>query len=164
MIQVKDNLLKSYSGTHKVEPRNAGIASDNYNYLQITIPDTLKENQEYTFCFKLKQFNGSREFSVMLYDKDHIKSAGASRFNVSDGRSYFNFIYREGVTVDILVYVDMSGETRGVGAEIKDMIIVEGYHKNTDEEVVYLPNQDDVKADNQAIFPIGGGYHEVYPL
>lgn len=164
MINVKDNLLKGYSGTHKIEPRNKGTASDNYNYQQITIPDTFEENQKYTFCFRFKQFNGSGEFSVTLHDKSNTKRAGVARFNVSDSRFYLNFIYRAGVTDDILIYADVSGETRGVGAEIKDMIIVDGYHEETGGEIVYLPNKNDIKADNQAIFPIGGGYHDIYPL
>lgn len=165
MIQVKENLLKDNSGTHKVEPRNKGTASDNYNYLQITIPDKFEENQKYTFCFRFKQFNGSGEFEVKLYNKDNTKSAGSKRCNVNDGRFYFNFIYRAGVTVNLLVYVDIAGETRGVGAEVKDMIIVEGYHEKTGGEIVYLPNKNDVKADNQAIFPIGGGtFKEVFPI
>ena len=161
---VSENLLKGNSGTHKVELKNKGTASDNYNYLKITAPATLEENQKYTFCFRFKQFNGSGEFSVMLYDKDNIKRFGSARLNVSDDRHYFNFIYRAGLTINLLVYVDLSGETRGAGAEIKDMIIVDGYYEKTGKEIIYLPNKNDVKPENQAIFPIGGGYHEVYPL
>ena len=154
---IKDNLLKGYSGTQKIEPRNEGTDSDNYNYRQITIPATLEENQKYTFCFKFKQFNGSGEFSVMLYDESNTKRAGEAIFVVSDGKFYLNFIYRAGVTDNILIYSDVSGETRGAGAEIKDMIIVDGYHEETGGEIVYLPNKNDVKAENQAIF-LSGGY------
>lgn len=157
MIQVKENLLKGYSGTHKIEPKNNGTASDNFNYQKIIIPATLEENQKYTFCFRFKQFNGSGEFSVHVYDKNNIKFAGITKFNVNDSRFYFHFTYREGVTVNLLVYADVPGETRGVGAEIKDMIIVDGYHEETGGEIVYLPSKNDVKAENQAIFPIGGG-------
>lgn len=157
MIQVKENLLKGYKGIHKIKALNNGVASDNYNYRQITIPTSLEENQKYTFCFSFKQFNGSGIFSIMLFDKNNTKSAGSARLNVIDGRFYFNFTYRAGITVNLLIYTDVSGETRGVGAEIKDMIIVDGYFDKNGEEIVYLPHKEDVKPENQAIFPIGGG-------
>lgn len=160
---VNENLLKGYSGTHKIEPRNKGIENDNYNYLPITIPDTLEENQKYTFCFRFKQFNGNGEFSVGLYDKTHMKRAGIAEFNISDNTHYFNFTYLAGITEHILIYADIAGETRGVGAEIKDMILVDGYHEKTDQEIVYLPNKEDVKADNQAVFVAGGVFKDIFP-
>ena len=38
-----------------------------------------------------------------------------------------------------------------------------GIYKDLPSEV-YLPNKNSVKPENQAIFPIGGGYHEVFPI
>lgn len=160
---VKENVLLGYGGTYKVAPRNKGTALDNFNYQQITIPDTLEENQKYAFCFRFKQFNGSGDFSVMLYDKDHIKNFDSARLNVSDDRHFFDFVYRAGLTIHLLVYVDIAGETRGIGAEVKDMMIVNGHYEKTGEEIVYLPNKNNVESDNQAIFPIGG-YQDIYPL
>lgn len=164
MIQIKENLLKGYSGTHKLNARNKGVDSDNYNLKEIAIPNTLEENQKYTLCLRFKQFNGSGIFSILLFNKSNTKSAGGAILNVSNGRIYFDFTYRAGITDNILIYAGKAGKTRGVGAEIKDIIIVDGYYEKLGDEVVYLPNKEDVKPDNQAIFPIGGGYHEVYPL
>lgn len=161
---VKENVLLGYGGTHIVEARNKGTASDNFNYKQIDIPTNLKENQKYTLCFKLKQLNGSGEFSIMLYNKENTKSAGGAKLQVDDERMYFNFVYRAGITEQILIYNDLSGQTRGVGLELKDIILVEGQFERGVNEIVYLPHKKDVKAENQAIFPIGGGYQDIYPL
>lgn len=155
---VNENLLKGYSGTHKVEAKNNGVAQDNYNYKPIVIPTNLKENQEYTLCFKLKQFNGSGEFSIRLYDMETKKLSGGASFRVSDEKIYFNFVYKAELTENLLIYNDILGQTRGVGLELNDIILVEGHFERGVNEIVYLPHKEDVKADNQAIFPIGGGY------
>ena len=157
MIQVKENLLKGYIGTHLVEATNKGVASDNYNYKLIVIPTNLGENQEYTLCFKSKQFKGSGEFNIMLYNKGNIKSAGGARLQANKEKQYFNFIYRREITEQLLIYTDIVGQTRGVGLELKDIVLVEGHFERGVNEIVYLPHKEDVKADNQAIFPIGGG-------
>lgn len=154
---VKENLLLGYGGTHIVEARNEGTQSDNFNYKQINIPTNLKENQKYTLCFKLKQLNGSGEFSIKLYNKEHTKIAGETDLQVDDERMYFNFVYRAGFTEHILIYNDISGQTRGVGLELKDTVLVEGHFERGGNEIVYLPHKEEVKPDNQAIFPIGGG-------
>ena len=153
---INENLLLGYGGTHIVEAKNTGAALDNFNYEQIDLPTNLKENQEYTLCFKLKQFNGSGEFSIKLYNNEHTKLAGETNLQVDDKRMYFNFVYRAGITEHILIYNDISGQTRGVGLELKDIILVEGYFERGVNEIVYLPHKQDVKPDNQAIFPIGG--------
>ena len=154
---VKENLLSGYGGTHFVEAKNSGVASDNYNYKEIAIPTDCKKNQEYTCCFKVKQFNGSGEFSINIFDKYNKKSAGLTRIKVSNENVYFNFKYRAGITEHLLIYTDISGQTRGVGLELKDIILVEGHFERGGNEIVYLPHKEDVKAENQAIYPIGGG-------
>lgn len=161
---VKENLLLGYGGTHIVEARNNGTVSDNFNYKQIDIPTNLEENQKYTLCFKLKQFNGSGEFSIKLYDKEHMKFDRETNLQVDDERMYFNFVYRAGITEHLLIYNDISGQTRGVGLELKDIILVEGHFERGVNEITYLPHKEDVKAENQAIFPIGGGYQDIYPI
>lgn len=161
---VKENLLLGYGGTNIVEARNKGVASDNFNYKRIDMPTNCKENQKYTLCFKLKQLNGSGEFSISLYNKGNTKSAGRAELQVDDERMYFNFIYRAGITERILIYNDVAGQTRGVGLELKDIILVEGHFERGGNEIVYLPHKEDVKPENQAIFPIGGGYREVLPI
>lgn len=157
MIKVNENLIGGYSGTHIIEAKNTGKSSDNYNYKEIAIPTDCKENQEYTCCFKAKQFNGSGEFSINLFDKYNKKSAGLTGIKVSNENVYFNFKYRAGITEHLLIYTDISGHTRGVGLELKDIILVKGHFERGGNEIVYLPHKEDVKLENQAIFPIGGG-------
>lgn len=164
MIQVKKNLLKGYNRTYKIEARNEGGTSDEYNYAQITIPTTFDENQQYTFFFKFKQFNGRGNFTVAIFDKINKTALVRKIYKVSDKQMFINFNYKKGVTDHILIYTDVAGKTRGIGAEVWDLIIVEGYFEDTGEEIVYLPHKEDVKPTNQAIFPIGGGYREVFPL
>lgn len=161
---VKENVLLGYGGTHIVEARNKGTKSDNFNYKRIDIPTNLKENQKYTLCFKLKQLNGSGELTIKLYNKENTKLDRGADLQVDDERMYFNFVYRAGITEHILIYSDISGQTRGVGLELKDIILVEGQFERGVNEIVYLPHKKDVKAENQAVFPIGGGYHEVFPI
>ena len=164
MIRVNENLLKGYKGAYKVEGVNVGVPSDNYNRLTIDMPDTLEENQKYTFCFKFKQFNGSGKFTVRLFNKDNSVAADRVTFNVSDERFYFNFTYRAGITDKILIYTDIAGATRGVSAEIKDIMIVDGYYEKIGDEVVYLPHKENLPEGKQALLPPEGNYKEIQAL
>lgn len=158
---VKENLLLGYGGTHILEARNTGAEQDNYNYQQINIPTNLKENQTYTLCFKLKQLNGSGEFSIMLYDEGKINYDANVILQLDDERMYFNFVYRAGITEEILIYCDIAGQTRGVGLELKDIILVEGHFERGGNEIVYLPHKDDLPEDKQPLLPPEGNYKEI---
>lgn len=148
---INDNLLAGYNGVQKIIAQNKGVATDNYQFFSFQIPSDLIENRDYILSFQIKQFNGSGKSTLMISDKAIIKSAGSKKINVHEPVE-FKFKYRKDITETILIYSDLSGKTRGVGADIKNIKIEEG-----NVVTLYIPNKNDVKPVNQAIFPIGGG-------
>ena len=149
---IRDNLLKGVNGVKLIHS-----LTDRYCYYDIFVPQ-LKENQEYTLSFNIKQIVGSGKFTLGIFNKAHSRSAGTYALNADDKVS-FVFAYRAGVSEKLLIYSDIAGQTKGAKAEIKNIKLEEG--KEMSE---YKPHKEDVKPENQAIFPIGGGYHELYPL
>ena len=156
MINIKDNLLKGYSGTLKIEARNTGNSVDNYQFKPVWIPSNLRENQEYTLCLRTKQYDGSGKFSVRVSNSSYTVFPYDASFLANEEKVYFNFVYNPGITEKLLIYTDISGNTRGVALDIKDIVLVEGHFERGVNEILYLPYKEELKADNQAIFPIGG--------
>lgn len=157
MIQVRENLLKDHSGTYKITARNTGESVDNYQFKMVIIPTELRENQEYTFCLRAKQYGGSGKFSIRVTDVNYTRFPFDASLQANEEKVYFNFVYRPGITEKLLIYSDIHGNTRGVELDIKDIVLVEGRFERGVNEIVYLPYKEDVKAENQAIFPSGGG-------
>ena len=157
MIQVRENLLKGNSGTYKITARNTGEPVDNNQFKVVVIPTELREDQEYTFCLRAKQYGGSGKFSTRVTNLNYTSFPFEASLQANEEKVYFNFIYRPGITKKLLVYSDIHGNTRGVGMDFKDIILVEGHFERGVNEIVYLPHKEDVKSENQAIFPVGGG-------
>ena len=142
---INENILKRVNGVKLIYS-----PTDRYCFYDVFVPQ-LKENKEYTFSFNIKQTVGSGKFTLGIYNKPHSKSAGRYVYNAG-GRVSLVFTYRAGVSEKLLIYSDIAGQTNESRAEIKNIKLEEG--KQMSE---YIPHKEDVKADNQAIFPIGGG-------
>lgn len=142
---IRDNILKGVNGVKLIHS-----LTDRYCYYDIFVPQ-LKENQEYTLSFNIKQIVGSGKFSLGIFNKNHSRSAGMYSYNANSKVS-LTFTYRAGVSEKLLIYSDIAGQTKGAKAEIKNIKLEEG--KEMSE---YKPHKEDVKPENQAIFPIGGG-------
>lgn len=161
---VKENLLSGYDGTHLLEARNEGKPSDNFNFLQIILPNNLEEGKNYTISFEARQHYGSGKFTIMPSDISSYATTGKVNMEVKDKRIYVEFVYRIGLSQRLLIYADIAGETRGVEATFSNFHLFKGHLGEEAKSVVYIPNEKDVKPENQAIFPIGGGYQDIYPL
>ncbi|MCW6701398.1 hypothetical protein NH288_04780 [Anaerococcus sp. NML200537] len=117
----------------------------------------LVDGETYTFSTDLSLSKGESA-SIILFDSDYKTLSGISTFSTK-GRNSFTFTYKEGVTSRLSCYAGIHGSTNGISAEYNNIKLEKG-----DQMTPYLPHKSKVKAENQAIFPIGGGYHEVYPL
>ena len=77
--------------------------------------------------------------------------------------------YKEAKIIGDYMYIEMKGEDIKGPIHVSSKSGASGYiyglgiYKDSPSEV-YLPNKNSVKPDNQAIFPIGGRYHEVFPI
>ena len=77
--------------------------------------------------------------------------------------------YKTAKTIGDYMYIEIKGEKIKGPIHVRSYSGASGYiyglgiYKDFPSEV-YLPNKNSVKPENQAIFPIGGGYHEVFPI
>lgn len=77
--------------------------------------------------------------------------------------------YKKAKTIGDYHYIEIQGDKMKGPTYILSNESANGYvyalgvYKDFPPEI-YVPNKKAVKPDNQAIFPIGGGYREVYPL
>lgn len=101
---IRDNLLKGVNGVKLIHS-----LTDRYCYYDIFLPQ-LKENQEYTLSFNIKQIVGSGKFTLGIFNKTHLRSAGTYALNADDKVS-FVFTYRAGVSEKLLIYSDIAGQT-----------------------------------------------------
>ena len=150
MIQVKENL---YEGNDIViEPEDK-----NYNFKILKLPDTLIDGEIYTFSAKVNQFDNGSGTCGFVIRKQGSPNSVWTTLHIEN--FVYKFKYKKEIQEEILVYSDVQYKTRNIGAEFYNISIVKG-----DGMDIYMPHKSKVKPDNQAIFPIGGGYHEVFPL
>ena len=111
----------------------------------------LVDGETYTFSANVNLSEGE-ETSVILFDSSYKTQSGISTFSTK-GRNSFTFVYKANSTDRIACYAGIHGSTSGISASYPNIKIEEG-----DQMTPYLPHKSKVKAENQAIFPIGGGY------
>ncbi len=154
MIQINDNLahIKNFELT---------AISDRNRYERVTIPSDLVQGKMYTISARVKQSsNGSGVITLRTYDEGVKIMIDEKHCKIDkDGKVFLTFVYDKDSTFWVLFYSDRAMETTGIGAFFDYIKLEEG-----DQMTPYLPYKTNVKAENQAIFPIGGGYHEIYPL
>ena len=117
----------------------------------------LVDGEAYTFSAIVSLSEG-QESTIIVYNNDYSINSGSSRFSTKK-RNSFTFVFKKDVTTKIACYAGIHGSTSSISAEYTNIKLEKG-----DQMTPYLPHKSKVKAENQAIFPIGGGYHEVYPL
>ena len=135
--------------------------NDKNRYQSIELPIYLVAGRKYTISARVKQDpNGSGVITLRTYDEavTNIKDEKYCKID-DDGRIFLTFIYDEVSTFYVLFYTDRAKKTAGIGASFDYVKLEKG-----DQMTPYLPHKSNVKAENQAIFPIGGGYHEVFPI
>lgn len=155
MIQINENLALDNFEDGQTRPDK----KEGYSYFPICdLPKMNLENgANYTVSFNLTQSSkGCGEFNAGPLSKPSVEKSGRvlmdfTRYKVRK-RSYFSFKYNKDTQSSIAVYTDLVSRMAGVGGTIKNVKIEKG-----DQMTPYLPHKSNVKAENQAIFPIGGG-------
>lgn len=119
----------------------------------------LEHGKEYTISFEVKnlskQSNGT--VGVFVTSLDGRKDTFRTSLLVS-GRISATFTYSKDISDRIGLSPGPVGQASRCEATFLKVKLAKG--KIADE---YIPNKEDVKPDNQAIFPIGGVFKEVYP-
>lgn len=151
-MRINENLLEKieYESVYVSYDETTGVAASQNNYqasrLQFRIPSTLKEGELYTFSFDLSTITGSNDITVSTYpdmSNTYIVSSNVKRQKIS-------FKYNTDVKF-VNIYMGIVGRATG-SYRIQNLKLEEGEIATT-----YLPHKSSVKAENQAIFPIGGG-------
>ena len=146
MIQVKENL---FNDKEKVR------VSD--TYAATKIPE-LEIGETYTISFNLSQNEyGSGKSTVTIFDERNTKRTYAGLADI--GYNEISFVYGED-TNRLLLYND----DFNAGKDDRRLSIYRNIMINRGGSGLYIPHKSKVKAENQAIFPIGGGYREVLPI
>ena len=151
-MRINENL---YEGEQRLTfPRAKG----NYNYIVIlsdTDVDKLEENKKYTISFDVNQtYSGSGYVNF-----GRVKDGALQDWAEKSVNDRLELTFNKMENMRIVCYTDVAGKTEDVGLKAFNIKLEFG-----DAATQYIPNKSKVKAENQAIFPIGGGYHEVFPL
>lgn len=118
----------------------------------------VEEGEQYTLSFYGKQNEkGSGIYSLIFHRKAQGDQLLSKRYACNQ-RNSLSFVYTSEMN-RFNFYADIIGEEIGVSADFIMMKLEKG-----DQMTPYLPHKSKVKPENQAIFPIGGGYHEVFPI
>lgn len=147
MIQVKENLFNGEEKVSVIAPRT---------YVALKIPE-LEIGETYTISFNLSQNEyGSGKSTVTIFDKTITKRTYRGLADI--GYNEISFVYGED-TNRLLLYVD------DFDAEKDDrrLSIYRNIMINRGGSGLYIPHKSKVKAENQAIFPIGGGIMKSSP-
>ena len=129
------------------------------NFVAIYIDQlNLTDGESYTISLDCEQTGDKTDgFTFNLYNYNLKKLI--NQVGVFNKRNHMTFKYEEGETYKVNLYTGIIGEYTESGANFYNIKLEEG-----DQMTPYLPHKSKVKSDNQAIFPIGGGYHEVLPI
>ena len=149
---VNDNLTKQSSIVLE--------AKDTTHHYGTVFLDSLNlvEGATYTFSANLDLSEGS-EGKVIVFNKTYTVYSQISMFSTKN-RSGLTFVYKGDSTHRISCYAGLTGSTNGISASYTEIKLEPG-----DQMTPYLPHKSNLESDNQAIYPIGGGYFkEVYPI
>lgn len=149
---INENL---YEGNQKLSfSREKG----NYNYITIlsnSDVDKLEENKKYTISCDVNQTeNGSGYVNF-----GRVKGGALQDWAEKSVKDRLELTFNKMENMRIVCYTDLAGKTEDVGLKAFNVKLDPG-----DTATQYIPHKSKVKPENQAIFPIGGGYHEVFPI
>ncbi len=145
MIQINKNLLP-INELH-IEAQNSMYVNKRINFSDLN----LEEGEEYTLSLYVKQNEkGSGKYSLGFFREAAGDSILIKKF-VCNQRNSVTFVYTLEMN-RISLYPNIIDNTMGVSADFTILKLEKG-----DQMTPYLPHKSKVKAENQAIFPIGGG-------
>lgn len=134
--------------------------TDRNYYWSFDIPTDLEEGQTYTVSADVEQTaGGSGIITIRTYDSSFEVMNSAKQCEIVGGKVYASFVYGKIKSAKLLLYTDQAGQTVGIGATFKNIKLEKG-----DTMTTYLPNENSLSADKQAILTKGGVFTEVYPI
>ena len=161
MIQVKENLM--LNGDKLQVP---GIRNKNSH---VVINDgKIYFDNSMSYIAQLT-ISKSTEKLVEDIDPDAVYYVGIYGRSNKPLQLYKGDGYKKVKIIGDYMYTEIKGERMKGPTHVRSDSGASGYiyglgiYKDLPSEV-YLPNKNSVKPEKQAIFPIGGGYHEVFPI
>lgn len=134
--------------------------TDRNNYWWHNLPADLEEGQTYTISADVEQTaGGSGIITIRTYDSNIQTMYSEKHCEIVDGRVYASFVYDKDKSTKLLFYTDQAMQTVGIGATFKKIKLEKG-----DAMTTYIPNENSLSADKQAILTKGGVFTEVYPI
>lgn len=134
--------------------------TDKNYYYAYDIPTDLEEGQTYTISADEEQTTGgSGIITIRTYDSSCEVLHSEKHCEIVDGKVYAGFVYDKDKSAKLLFYTDQAGNTVGIGATFKKIKLEKG-----DTMTTYIPNENSLSADKQAILTKGGVFTEVYPI
>ena len=151
---INPNLVDWRNFTKPPHPTNGNT------YWKTDMPADLEEGQTYTISADVEQTaGGSGIITIRTYDSSVTVIHSEKHCEIVDGSVYASFVYDKDKSAKLLVYTDRSGDTAGIGATFKKIKLEKG-----DTMTTYIPNENSLSADKQAILTKGGVFTEVYPI
>lgn len=134
--------------------------TDRNHYWWSNLPADLEEGQTYTISADVEQTpGGSGIITIRTYDSSLKVMHSEKQCEIVDGRVYASFVYDKTKSAKLLFYTDQAGNTVDIGATFKKVKLEKG-----DTMTTYMPNENSLSADKQAILTKGGVFTEVYPI
>ena len=129
--------------------------TDRNHYWWNNMPTDLEEGQTYTISATVEQTaGGSGIITIRTYDSSIEVIHSEKHCEIVDGRVYASFVYDKTKSAKLLLYTDQAGNTVGIGATFKKVKLEKG-----DTMTTYIPNENSLSADKQAILTKGGGIY-----
>ncbi|MBG9981758.1 hypothetical protein HZY86_01370 [Aerococcaceae bacterium DSM 111020] len=119
--------LATYDENFKIttEPKNDGIAADDYNYVVLSMP--LVAGQEYTLSFDYEKINYKDDHIYIRVNQTSGNIALYSQEISGAKRGYVTFAAKNDANLNsVYVYPSISGTTRGKGLTISRIKLEEG--------------------------------------
>ena len=157
MIQVRENLLPGSNKVYSIKNK----PTERWGAVNFYINDLgLEHGKEYTISFDVLTLGEKSRGEVGVFVTSRTGSEDTFKETIKVyGRVSATFTYDENKSDRIGLAPGPVGNAGNCEASFDKVKLEEG-----SESTIYILSKKDVKLENQAIFPIGGGYHEVFPI
>ena len=147
---INENL---YSGKDIYVPPNNVV----YQFLPVKFEINFEVGKSYTISCEVSLSKGD-SCTLRIFNKDYSKNL-FTKIWTAGSRNSLTFKFDDSNEYVFAFYAGIAGKTNNIKAYYKKIKLEKG-----EEMTPYLPHKSKAKPENQAIFPIGGGYHEVFPI
>lgn len=140
---INENL---YSGDDIYVPPN----NIKYQFLPVNFDINFNPGESYTLSCTVDVSIGNT-CELKIFNGDYSEELFSKQFTAGK-RDYLTFKFSDNAKYRFAFYAGNAGKTNNIKAYYKKVKIEKG-----DKMTIYLPHKSKVKAEYQAIFPIGGG-------